>query len=917
MATTPIITWNGNQRTIAYDITEESRAAKAKVEAELLAGGASAVTADSLSNNAGMAETTSGLQDILAQNLARPQATSDDNPNAGTTENVASSPQLVPGYTAEGVYNVNMSGTNYTIPSSSPPLVNPGARKTNPLSNYSSSTYSITLYMITSEYYNNYSTSNPPGKLPNMSDQIYVVAQSGGVDNSFDNRLLTKSGQLGKGQPGLDYYIEDFNLTTLLPGAQKASMASEIKFKIIEPNGFTFMQKLKIASTIIDKKSTAVKSSTAQPTPIQQNFMLGIRFYGYDKYGNIVKSGGPPNSVVQNSDSTSVSERFLPIKISSIKFKLNAESTIYSCEAFQLAEQVAYSKINGVIKTNAEINGSTVGEVLGGSTDASPTSKSLQQFMNKFNFDQKTNGGVTDPTTYKIEFIGGASKIAAASLIDNDESQAKTASISTVSTTDKGTVAKSFKATSYNPNTKSVSIPAGTPLLQAIDNIIIKSSFITEATSKVNTSSPETKSVKNAGTKALQWYSINPLVKVKGRDPKTNDWIYEITYQIGLYDISYIRNNYVNGVSPYPGPFKLYNYLLTGLNSEVLDYEMNYDNLYYIPVSASAKGAVSGQSGKNYEVPKGTQNSSNSDPQSGKPNKGSEINDNVRASLYSPSDQAQAKIRIIGDPDWIMTTVGTDQKVGQSASTSAKSYYGSDFTINPLAGQTYLQIIFNVAEDYLNNGLMDVSDKIQFYNSDAIEKNGLKGLIYKVWQVESSFSKGQFTQTLECIIVPASQLAASKPGATATTTSSASPGANDSKEAVADTAPTNSQTNEGGTTAEQLRTDTNDYRELDRAGIATNFNGTPIDQAGTSSTVLNNANTSGNGNAAYPEDDTVPPSTASQSTQVMNSRTEGESTTTSGYDKNGDLVTTTIGPTTTRTASEADWAKIEARYTRK
>ena len=39
MSTNPVITWNGNQRTISYDITEESRAAKAKVEAELLAGG--------------------------------------------------------------------------------------------------------------------------------------------------------------------------------------------------------------------------------------------------------------------------------------------------------------------------------------------------------------------------------------------------------------------------------------------------------------------------------------------------------------------------------------------------------------------------------------------------------------------------------------------------------------------------------------------------------------------------------------------------------------------------------------------------------------------------------------------------------------------------------------------------------------
>ncbi len=860
MSTTPVITWNGNQRTISYDISEESRAAKAKAEAELLAGGVDVITADSLSNDAGLRASNAALATVYAQENARPSATSDDNPNAGSTNNVSSNAadnsQNWDG-SNQGGLSVDISGVGQNAPPY--PRPSPGARKSNPLSNYSSSTYSISLYMVTSEYYNNYAIANPPGTLPNMTDQIYVVAQSAGVNNSFDNRLITLNGQLGRGQPGLDYYIEDLSLTTLLPGAQKASVASEIKFKIVEPNGFAFMQKLKVASTLIDSRSPLAKKTTSKPTPMSQTFILGIRFYGYDQNGNIVNSGGPPNSIVQNSVSTSVSERFIAIKISSIKFKLNAESTVYSCEAFQLAEQVGYSKVNAIVKSSADINGSTVGEVLGGTTTASSTSRSLIDYMNKFNVDQ-TGKNITDPTTYKIEFMGAAAtKIANATLVDDNEVNIKTTNMQPITTTDKATVKQSFKSTSYNPTTKSVSIPAGTSLLQAIDNIIVKSSFVTDAASIINNSDPESKSTKKSGTTELQWYSINPLIRIKNRDPRTDDWVYDITYQIGLYDISYLRSEYLARRKPFPGPYKVYNYLLTGLNSEILDYEMAYDNLYYVPVSASASGSVKSVGGKQYntDVPKGVQNSSNSDPQSGKQNKGSEINDSIRASVYSVADNAEAKIKIIGDPDWIMTTLGTDQKTMQTEATT--NYFGADFSINPLAGQVYLQIIFNIAEDYLNTGLMDVSDNIQFYNSDAINKNGIKGMIYKVWQVESTFMKGQFVQVLSCIIVNASQIMPPTPSETDSSNQwSNNSGQPDPK--VADSTSSTSTTNNARISSSTTETTQSSQPDINASGVSAQ------------SASLSN-NTVVPTTARYADDDTVLTSTQTTSS-IFNNRNE-------------------------------------------
>jgi hypothetical protein len=66
--------------------------------------------------------------------------------------------------------------------------------------------------------------------------------------------------------------------------------------------------------------------------------------------------------------------------------------------------------------------------------------------------------------------------------------------------------------------------------------------------------------------------------------------------------------------------------------------------------------------------------------------------------------------------------------------------------------------MFNLTTDYQNNGVMDISDKIQFYDTSAVADSGIKGIVYKVNRVESNFSKGSFTQVLDLSIVEASQL---------------------------------------------------------------------------------------------------------------------------------------------------------------
>ena len=702
-------------------------------------------------------------RNLAKLNAAFNSLSSDDNQNSGTQNSVSQSTG------GENSSNVSKTGQKGNAQTEAWPF--PGKRPKNILGDYSSYTYSLSLYMVTPEYLNDFVGANgvlPPG------DGIFVIAQSGGVNNTFDQRLITASGQLGKGQQGLDFYIEDLDLTTILPGGtSKATTASDIRFKIIEPNGFTFLTDLTRASEKMVGKSAILKSSGSKPKAPDQKYILGIRFFGYDVEGNLIKSESKlqTKSNSSYSDAYSIAERFIAIKFSSIKFKLDGKATVYNVEAYQESEQNTFGQIRGTLKSSAPLvaSGGTVREAIEGTSGGKSGDRGLLQFLNESQQDLKQKGEIEIPTVYKVKWVGDNNPIPDAKLVDDKTVETRLASLGNSETTNKVNVGESFKAAVYNPTSRSVTFPGGTTITQAIDNLIVKSTYVTDALTKVNNGKPETSSVANATGKDLQWYAINPVTRVLGRDNKANDWAYEITYEISVYTMPYARTQYKSSSPKYPGPFKYYSFMLTGENTEVLEYEQTYDNLYYVVGTTSTSSTdENGKNNKSVGAPVHIQGGSSSDPTGGSLYKGSEINDNVRAQMYSPGDNAEAKIKIIGDPDYIMTQIGISQESGTSATTrgqiaaakTAKDIYGPDFTINPTSTQTFIQIVFNVASDYDESGLMDVSDKIQFYENNDVERSGIKGLVYQVNQVQSSFSRGAFTQQLDCVIVPASQLVA-------------------------------------------------------------------------------------------------------------------------------------------------------------
>jgi hypothetical protein len=701
---------------------------------------------------------------------------SDDNPNAQKPNIGAKSPATI-----------NVPTTNTTGQKTGKSLVDqnfPGRRKDNPLSSYSSYTYSLTLYMVTPEFVNEFINGPAAGTFPANrveSNQIFVVAQSAGVNNNVDSRAITLSKKLGPNQQGLDYFIDDLTYTTGMPGANGSTTQSSVFFKITEPNGFTFLENLVDAANYLSNISSLVKSSVTKPEAGGFPYILSIRYYGYDATGSLVQSK-EHGSHTKFSDPTAVAERHLPMTLRDVKFKLDDKATIFTIEGFNISEQAAFQKSNGIVEQQVSVSGSTVSDALLGGVG----SKGLLQVINSINQDKKDkNKIVTIPNEYTIEFVGKDNPIAKSKLIDDKSFESRISKMSSVASTNQSNIKASYKAVTVNTSAKSLSIAAGTPILQAIDNIIVKSDFITSSLNKVNTGSPETKTKNNESTKPLQWYSINPVVTYKSMDPKTNTWAYKINYQISVYNVSYIRSPYVSKKIKYPGPFKYYAYYLTGENTEILEYEQTYNFLYQELIGKSTSSSeLSSADIKSTGNSRISSQPSNSSPVGGNLFKGSEINESVKASLNSPVDQANAKIKILGDPDYIMNSVGVNQNVGKTASTSATKFYGPDNSINPFSGQVFIQIMFNTTSDYQNNGVMDISDKIQFYDkkngAKEIEDNGIKGVVYTLFEVESTFSKGSFTQVLNCNIAPEMMLLTEDDKKPVERTSSTSTGTNNS-----------------------------------------------------------------------------------------------------------------------------------------
>lgn len=639
----------------------------------------------------------------------------------------------------------------------------------NVLDQYASYTYTASLYLTSPEEYKTLISQKKkvfPGK--------QLLIQSGGAPIAGRNTYFSN-----------DYYIDKIQINSTIQGkgSNAAHNANNITLTVIEPNGITLIPNLDKA--VQEYLGTPEKKKTNFTSPI---YLLIIRFYGYDDRGNLVRGG-----VAQPEGSTQGSafvEKFYPLAISAINFKVANKLVEYEIKAASPSYLVATGSSRGTIPYNVEIGGITVKDALTGPTLIAPTRgtttggftndelnqrarsqgvfaegdepnpdtlppappnaatapnpkltirQGLMTALNQYQEDLVQAGVYTYPDTYSIEFINSSLEQAKIQVKNPDKNRG--------SPPVGGTAAdqKNPDKQSYDPTSRIISVTAGTQIVQFIDQVLKNSTYITDQ-ALVRIGEQTGKQEPNgAPGKNVAWYKIGlqAIPKPKKYDPKRNDFAYDIKYVISIYKLSDLVSTYFQ-VPTYNGVHKQYNYWFTGENTQVISYEQTYNALYTAVMSGSPGqlgGTIVNDAIK-----------ANFQPRSGESSQGAagrvnEISANAADYLYNPGDLANATLQIVGDPAWLQQ--GEAFAIPGKAGFEFNPFLG-DGTINFDSQQILFEILINTPADYdLDTGIIDPNTRTTVFENQKRPGATRQSYVYNATQCVSEFNKGKFTQTLK------------------------------------------------------------------------------------------------------------------------------------------------------------------------
>ena len=619
------------------------------------------------------------------------------------------------------------------------------------------------------------------------------------------------------------------------PGKQTgaAHMVTNMKFTVIEPSGITLIDRIyEAVQDFAPKDATGVINYTAA------QYLMVVRWYGYDQSGKLVRPGATGKDGL--SDPNAVCEKFIPFIIKKINWSVSNKLVSYDFECGPIGQQIGGTTARGSIPYDIELSDSTVEGLLGGdakygtgaTTAASPGASTTTPTGNQSNNNQSdaetarlarqnaaaaggrnandsrrtdsATGGLNSvtgaalpspakanqaptpkktitagligamnkfqaelvekniyqyPDEYEIVFADGADKIKSATIVlpGKVKNQSSTPMTAAASTDAKG---KDPARQRVDNNVRNFNVTAGQQILQAIDLTIRNSSFIYNqaaiqksektvpdpAKDDAGTADENTNDNKTPAQTTLYWYLITMEAVPTNYDEKRNDYAYKIRYIISVYPIQNFNSKYYP-IPKFLGLHKQYRYWFTGENSGVLDYQATFNHLYNMTVSGKEPNDNNlNRLRKKYtssmrELTKYTYQAASSESRAGAESDANEVGANAGESLYSPSDLAKGKIKIIGDPAWIQ-----QGSVAAGVNTSGFDTNGflPDGTINFDSSQVMFAIEWQKPQDYdLKTGLADP------YGKANKARKPINSYVYQAIKCVSEFRQGRFEQTID------------------------------------------------------------------------------------------------------------------------------------------------------------------------
>jgi hypothetical protein len=636
----------------------------------------------------------------------------------------------------------------------------------NKLSKLASMNYTVSIYIMNDSEFKTMLASQKK-VLPTQQ----LIIQSGGIDKGLG---------FGVGQRNkyfdVDFFLDDLVLESTVgsQGGARAHNAINLKFTVIEPTGITFINRLRYAV-----KEHLARTDQTTVSEAVANYLMVIRFYGYDAQGNLV-NGSQLGIQEVGSDTNSVVEKFFPFQINNITYKIGPRNTEYRVDASVSHTNIAYNQIMATIPFDFELSAPDVqtllnGKAVLGNTNAQQTqieqdrirdlesssqapakasdlsirktyTQGLCEALNQWQLELKQKEGyeIADQFEIILENVSGL----------------KDAKISRPGKQDKGRATMPVATTAaeallpsrvrYDNESKNWSVTRGTQIVQLIDLVMRNSSYITsqqnvvfdEVTGKPRTQTP---------VSTVQWFKIRSRVSPLGYDKKRRAIAYKTTYTVSRYQINTpLVPTFPN--AKYRGTHKLYNYWFTGQNSEVLDFDINV-NYQYVTTFGSGQGNQLEppnqlSSGRLYERFY-FQNKPNAEGTGGTGNTTSPAAQ-LSERLYSDGDVEKSVLTIIGDPDWLQQT-----EAFYNLEVDLKPFM-PDGSVNTDASEVLYEVRFNPVADYdITTGLAEVNANNTAYSQATGENNlASQSIVYAAQTVISNFKGGRFTQRISGTLRP-------------------------------------------------------------------------------------------------------------------------------------------------------------------
>ena len=619
----------------------------------------------------------------------------------------------------------------------------------NRLSGLASQTYTISIYLMDKEEFTQF-LSTDKKILPSQQ----LIMQSGGAPFGQRNKYFD-----------VDFYPENLEFKCQIgkQGSGSPHNVVTMKFDVIEPQGITFLERLRQAVWAHTGKNEMTFGS--------QNYLMVIRFYGYDDQGNLVSNAAVNNGNLGEvtSDPNALVEKFIPFQMTDVKYKIKTAAVEYNINCTIPQQVVGYSTARGTIPFNFQLSASDVQTLFNGNTqmealqkpkeidsdddeavevaERTPAAKKIgltgrtitQGLTTALNQHQaelvKCKGYLfADKYIIELEDVPGLidAKLKKQGTVNNKKAPMKTSS----NPNEQRNMEKQFLDT----ESKEYSIGAGTQITQLIDQVMKNSTYVT-AQQTVAFDEVTKKEIINPPVRTVMWYRITQTCTPLQYDTNRNDYAYEIKYRITRYQINQPRSPYFPD-SMYRGVHKLYDYWFTGLNTEVINFEIDSATNYLTAINNSALTKTQNIINPRYAEKRFFQPSAEESTQGGEGE--STLPAAALASrLYSPADVAKCNIQIVGDPDWI-----TQSELFYNKTTLGS--FEADGSVNSTASEVLLEIRFNKVSDYdMATGLTPVYKNNLDSPITGEENLSEEALVFCAYQVTNYFKDGQFTQKIE------------------------------------------------------------------------------------------------------------------------------------------------------------------------